>query len=189
MRRLVFLLALLVVPSAPAGHPSGPYVTRSANLDGDRAAERAVGLLDVDSGHTYSRWSVAIEDRCGNSKRYPVSAVWNGTLETLRAPEANGLVGRREVFYVLRGGPARGEVAVVQLANRRPCPRPRFLFHYVAPNDGRLTGFSAELTDLDPSVKGLELRLKERFATAQRSRLYRYDRRVARYVLYRTTTA
>jgi len=185
----VFLLALVVVPSALAGHPSGPYFTRSANLDGDRAAESAVGSLDVDSGHSYSRWSVTIEDRCGRMKRYPVSAVWNGTLETLRVPEANGLVGRREVLYVLRAGPAKGEVAVVQLAARSPCPVPRFLFHYLAPKDVQLMGFSAELRDLDPSAKGLELRLEERFATARRARLYRYDRRAARYVLYRTTTA
>lgn len=186
----MFLLALVVIPAALAGHPSGPYVTRRANLDRDRAGESAVGWLSVDSGHTYSRWSVTLEDRCRRRpKRLSVSAVWNGTLETLRVPEADGLVGRREVYYVLRVGQAKGEVAVVQLADRRPCPVPRFLFHYVAPKDVQLVSFSAELKDFDPRSKGLELRLEERFVTTNRARLYRYDRRAARYVLYLTTTA
>ncbi len=190
MTRFVLLAALVVVPAGLASHPSGPYITREANLDGDRAGERAVAWLNADSGHTYSKWSVTVEDRCRRRwNRYPVSAVWNGSLETLRAPEADGLQGRREVFYVLRAGQAKGETAVVRLNARRPCPGPRFLFHYVAPKDVGLLTFTAELKDFDPSVRGLEVRLKERSTRTERVRYYRYDRNAARYLLYRTTPA
>lgn len=192
MTRIVLLAALVFVPAALATHPSGPYVTRRANLDGDRAGERAVGWLDVDSRHTYSRWSVTIEDRCrGRWKRYPVSSVWNGAqaLETLRAPNADGLTARHEVFYVLRSGQAQGEAAVVGLDNRRPCPGPRFLFRYVASKSPGISSFAVELGDFDPRVRGLEIRIEEHSPDLNRFRFYRYDRRAGRYALYRTTQA
>ena len=192
MRLLAFAAALAVVPAALASHPSGTYVTRRANLDGDRAGERAVGWLDVDSGHTRSSWSVKIDDRCGGRwRQHQVSAVWNGAraLETLRAPEADGLTGRREVFYVLRSSEAQGEVAVVHLDNRRPCPGPRFLFHYLSSKGLRLSRFAAELRDFDSRVRGLEIRVEEHAPELDRFRYFRYDRRAGRYVLYRTTPA
>ena len=192
MRLLAFAAALAVVPAALASHPSGPYITRRANLDADRAGERAVGWLRVDSGHTYSRWSVTIDDRCGGRwRQYPVSAVWNGAraLETLRTPEADGLTARREVFYVLRSGEAQGEAAVLGLNDRRPCPGPRFLFRYVASKSPGLTSFAVELRDFDLPLRGLEVRVEERSPELDRFRYYRYNRRTGGYVLYRTTPA
>lgn len=192
MKRLVTILAaLVIVPVALATHPSGPSVTRRANLDDDRAGERAVGWLDVDSGHTYSRWHVTVEDRCrGRWARHRVSAVWNGAraLETLRAPEADGATRRREVFYVMRSGRAEGEAAIVRLDRRRPCPATQFLFHYVT-KDPELISFRVQLGDFVRGFPGLELRLDELSFGVDRFSFYRYDRRSGRYVRYRLIEA
>jgi hypothetical protein len=189
VKLLVLVAALVVVPASLASHPSGPYVTRWANLDGDRAKERAVGWLDVDSRHTYSNWSVTIEDRChGRWNRHKVSGVWDGKLETLRVPEADGVTRRREVFYRLRSKPAEGEAAIVRLDRRSPCPAPRFLFHYVA-RDPDLLRFDVDLGDFDDRHPGLEVRLTELSLGQDRINYYRYDRRAGRYVVYRSIPA
>lgn len=183
----MFAAALAVVPAALATHPSGPYVIRRANLDSDRARERAVGWLDVDSGHTSSRSWVTIDDRCGGRwKQHRVSAVWDGTLE-LQVLEADVRTGWHEVFYVLRAGRTRGEAAVVQLNRRRPCPAPRFLFHYVAPKD--LVSFLVQCDDFIPELRGREVLVQERTRTSKRVRYYWYDPRAERYRLFEPTRA
>ncbi len=186
--RFVLLVALVTVPVALAAHPDGPYATRRANLDHDRAVEQAVGWQSSDIGHTEVNWWAEIENACrGRKTRYRVSGK-RRALEVLRTPEADGATKRREVFYVLRDSVGQGETAIVRLTRRRSCPAPRYLFRYVSRPD--VIRFGVGLSDFDRSRRGLELRVLESVrGDPVTSRYYAYDPRAERYLLYRTTQA
>jgi hypothetical protein len=186
--RFALLVALVAVPVALASHPDGPYETRRANLDQDRAVEQAVGWQSSDIGHTTIAWWVEIENACrGRKAKYRVSGK-RRTLDVFRTPEADGATKRREVFYVLRDSVGQGETAIVRLTRRRSCPAPRYLFRYVTHFD--VIRFTVGLSDFDRSKRGLEVRLfEDMLGDADTTRYYAYDPRTERYLLYRTTQA
>lgn len=196
--RLVFLLALVVVPAALASHPSRLIETK-ANLDADRASERIVGVEDVSRDHSIWRASVRIVDRCGGRNRsYRVVAGFQ-RLGEARAEQVDGR-GAKEVLGVVYNVSAGDGVArLVRLVSRPGrCPALRTLFDYVAAKSDRpgpgfdLVQFTVEVVELDARYPGRELRLTELFQTppmlssVHREKLYRYVRPRDTYLLYET---
>jgi hypothetical protein len=196
--RLVIVLALVAVPAALASHPSRLVETK-ANLDGDRAAERIVGVEDVSRDHSTWRASVRIVDRCGGRERsYPVVAGFP-RLGEAKAEQVDGR-GAKEVLGVVYSVSAGDGVArLVRLVGRRGrCGALRTLFSYVAAKSDRpgpgldLVQFTVEVVELDTRHPGRELRLTELFQTppmlssVHREKLYRYARSRDTYVLYDT---
>jgi hypothetical protein len=186
--RFALLVGLVAAPVALASHPDGPYETRRANLDQDRAVEQAVGWQASDIGHTRVDWWVEIQNECrGRATRYRVSGK-RRTLDVLRVPNADAETKRREVFYVLRDSVGQGETAIVRLTRRRSCPSPRYLFRYVTHFD--VIRFDVRLGDFAKSKRGLEVRvLEDMLGDAGTTRYYAYDARAQRYLLYRANPA
>jgi hypothetical protein len=196
--RLVFVLALVVVPAALASHPSKLIETK-ANLDADRASERIVGVEAVSRDHSIWRASVRIVDRCGGRNRsYRVVAGFQ-RLGEARAEQVDGR-GAKEVLGVVYSVSAGDGVArLVRLVSRpERCPALRTLFDYVASKSDRpgpgfdLVQFMVEVVELDARYPGRELRLTELFQTppmlssVHREKLYRYVRPRDTYLLYET---
>jgi hypothetical protein len=176
--RLAFVLALVAVPAALASHPSRLVETK-ANLDGDRAAERIVGVEDVSRDHSIWRASVRIVDRCGGRNRsYRVVAGFQ-RLGEAKAEQVDGR-GAKEVLGVVYSVSAGDGVARLVRLVRRPGP------------GFDLVQFTVEVVELDTRHPGRELRLTELFQTppmlssVHREKLYRYARARDTYVLYET---
>jgi hypothetical protein len=198
--KLAVVLALLAAPAALASHPSQHREVK-ANLDGDRALERVVGVEDVSRDHSTWRASVSVVDRCGGRDRtYRVAAGFT-RLGDAKAEQADGR-GAREVLAVLYSVSARAGVGrLARLVSRpRRCPTLRMLFRYNAartepPAPGaELVQFTVDVVELEARYPGREMRVTELFQTPpmlssiHRETLYRYARVGDGYVPYATNT-
>jgi hypothetical protein len=198
--RLVLLLAVVVVPAALAAHPSR-LIEVKANLDGDRAPERIVGVEDVSSDHSVWRASVRVVDRCGRRSRTHQLVGGFQRLGEAKAEQADGR-GAKEVLGVLYTVSANDGIArLARLAGRsQRCPTLRTLFQYRGRQSPRpapeaeLVQFTVDLVELDSRRPGRELRVTELFqippmlSSIHRESLYRYVRARDGYVLYETNT-
>lgn len=198
--RLVAVVALLAAPAALASHPSQQREVK-ANLDGDRALERIVGVEDVSSDHSTWRASVRVVDRCGGRNRTHRVAAGFQRLGEAKAEQADGR-GAKEVLGVVYSVSAREGVArLARLVNRSGrCPTLRTLFEYSAAEseppapEFELAQFTVDVVGLESRYLGRELRVTELFqappmlSSIHREKLYRYVRARDRYVLYATNT-
>jgi hypothetical protein len=198
--RLVFVLALVIVPAAATAHPSQLYEVK-ANLDRDRPLERVVGSEDVSSDHRVWRASVRVIDRCRGRNRVHLVIGGYQQLESASPVQADAR-GPSEAIGVLVGSEGgTGEARLVRLVGSSSrCPALRTLFRYVAaaaepPTPGlRLTRFRVEMHELETSYPGRELSLVEEFqmppmlSSVMRVTQYRHNRKRDRYVVYATNT-
>jgi hypothetical protein len=189
---LVLAGALLAGESvdAPAKATCHPTITQRilrANLDRDRELE-IVNATNVNCAHDYA---LSIDDRCAaQSRHYPLPGL--GRQRQIMNAEANAQPDGRELFYAIRDstkGIEGGAVAVLHLASRRQgtCPTPKYLFLFRPGQEVR--SFEAQVDQFDRRYAGREVWLREVLPSRVRVRFFRYDRRVARYIVYATISA
>ena len=197
--------SVAAAPDAPACHPSLEHEL-SVNLDGDRAREVVVAFQNASCDHRHQDAAVEIRDRCGsrtNNYRLTPRLASLGVpriADAVEVLEADGATRRPETFFAIAGSSPDGRVGiakVVRLVDRRSgCPAPRALFSYstaaVAPGDAPVS-WNVDVRNVTRTYAGKEVVLTELLRSPpppegalgpRRVRLYRYDRRAGRYVVY-----
>jgi len=196
MRGIILVVGLAVAflagesADAPAKATCHPTITQQilrANLDRDRELE-IVNATNVSCAHDYA---LSIDDRCvAQNRRYPLPGL--GRQRQVVNVEANAQPDGRELFYALRDsskGIEGGAVAVLHLASRRQgtCPTAKYLYLFRPGPKVRL--FQAQLGEFSKRYPGREVWLREVLPGRVRVRFFRYDRRLARYIVYATISA